>query len=172
MYECFTRFRYWRLPQSIAVFLAVLSVQIVWQGVAYQGLPPVLVQFYIGCEAALAFIMTLFMQVLFVKSHEWFTDHWSYERIGSGLVIFAAMLTGMNAVVISYFSLPLFLLQVIICFGALVGSVPLATVVGAVLGTLIGVAKTVIYGNALCCYINRISCWDGGSCWKVWCGGW
>lgn len=141
LYECFTRFRYWQLPQSMAVFFAVLLVQIVWQGVVYQGLPPVLVQFYIGCEVALAFIMTLFMQVLFVNSYKWFTDHWSYERIGSGLVIFAAMLTGMNAVVIGYFSLPLFLLQAIICFGALVGSVPLATVVGAVLGTLIGVAK-------------------------------
>lgn len=141
LYECLVRFRYWHMPQSIAVFLAVLLVQIVWQGIAYQGLPPVLVQFYIGCEASLAFIMTLFMQVLFVKTYEWFTDHWTYERIGSGLVIFAAMLTGMNAVVIGYFSLPLFLLQIIICFGALVGSVPLGTVVGAVLGTLIGVAK-------------------------------
>ncbi|MFJ7953678.1 SpoIIE family protein phosphatase [Lysinibacillus sp. NPDC096418] len=141
LYECFVRFRYWHMPQSVAVFSAVLLVQIAWQGVAYQGLPPALVQFYIGCEAALALIMTLFMQVLFVKTHEWFTDHWTYERIGSGLVIFAAMLTGMNAVVIGYFSLPLFLLQLIICFAAFVGSVPLATVVGAVLGTLIGVAK-------------------------------
>ena len=141
LYECLVRFRYWQIPKSIAVFLAVLLVQIVWQGIAYQGLPPVLVQFYIGCEAALAMIMTLFMQALFVKTYEWFTDHWTYERIGSSLVVFAAMLTGMNAVVIGYFSLPIFLLQVIICFGAFVGSVPLATVIGAVLGTLIGVAK-------------------------------
>lgn len=105
------------------------------------SLPPVLVQFYVGCEAALALIMTLFMQVLFVNSYEWFTSHWTYEKLGSGLVVFAAMLTGMQAVVISYFSLPIFLLQLLICFGALVGSVPLATVIGAVLGTLIGVAK-------------------------------
>ena len=141
MYECIMRFRYWRLPQSIAVSLAVLLVQIMWQGAMYQGLPPVLVQFYVGCEAALALIMTLFMQVLFVNSYEWFTSHWTYEKLGSGLVVFAAMLTGMQAVVFSYFSLPIFLLQLFICFGALVGSVPLATVIGAVLGTLIGVAK-------------------------------
>ena len=141
LYESLIRFRYWHMPKSIAVFLAVLLVQVVWQGIAYQGLPPVLVQFYIGCEATLALIMTLFMQGLFVKTYEWFTDHWTYERIGSSLVVFAAMLTGMNAVVIGYFSLPLFLLQVIICFGAFVGSVPLATVIGAVLGTLIGIAK-------------------------------
>lgn len=141
LYECIMRFRYWQLPQSIAVSLAVLLVQIMWQGVMYQGLPPVLVQFYVGCEAALALIMTLFMQVLFVNSYEWFTTHWTYEKLGSGLVVFAAMLTGMQTVVISYFSLPIFLLQLFICFGALVGSVPLATVIGAVLGTLIGVAK-------------------------------
>jgi stage II sporulation protein E len=141
MYECIMRFRYWRLPQSIAVSLAVLSVQILWQGIMYQGLPPVLVQFYVGCEVALALIMTLFMQVLFVNSYEWFTSNWTYERLGSALVVFAAMLTGMQAVVISYFSLPIFLLQLLICFGAFVGSVPLATVIGAILGTLIGVAK-------------------------------
>lgn len=141
MYECIRRFRYWQLPQSIAVSLAVLLVQIVWQGLIYQGLPPVLVQFYVGCEAALALIMTLFMQVLFVNSYEWFTSHWTYEKLGSGLVVFAAMLTGMQAAVFSYFSLSIFLLQLFICFGGLVGSVPLATVIGAVLGTLIGVAK-------------------------------
>ncbi|MEK5230268.1 SpoIIE family protein phosphatase [Lysinibacillus sp. FSL K6-0232] len=141
MYECIRRFRYWQLPQSIAVSLAVLLVQIVWQGLIYQGLPPVLVQFYVGCEAALALIMTLFMQVLFVNSYEWFTSHWTYEKLGSGLVVFAALLTGMQAAVFSYFSLSIFLLQLFICFGGLVGSVPLATVIGAVLGTLIGVAK-------------------------------
>lgn len=141
MYECIIRFRYWKLPQSISVALAILLVQMIWQGVMYQGLPPMLVQFYVGCEAALALIMTLFMQVLFVNSYEWFTSHWTYEKLGSGLVVFAAMLTGMQTVVISYFSLPIFLLQLFICFGALVGSVPLATVIGAVLGTLIGVAK-------------------------------
>ena len=141
MYECIMRFRYWKLPKSIAVASAILLVQMIWQGVMYQGLPPVLVQFYVGCEAALALIMTLFMQVLFVNSYEWFTSHWTYEKLGSGLVVFAAMLTGMQTVVISYFSLPIFLVQLFICFGALVGSVPLATVIGAVLGTLIGVAK-------------------------------
>ncbi|MGG2057341.1 SpoIIE family protein phosphatase [Lysinibacillus pakistanensis] len=141
MYECIIRFRYWKLPQSISVALAISLVQMIWQGVMHQGLPPMLVQFYVGCEAALALIMTLFMQVLFVNSYEWFTSHWTYEKLGSGLVFFAAMLTGMQTVVISYFSLPIFLLQLFICFGALVGSVPLATVIGAVLGTLIGVAK-------------------------------
>jgi len=141
MYECIIRFRYWKLPQSISVALAISLVQMIWQGVMHQGLPPMLVQFYVGCEAALALIMTLFMQVLFVNSYEWFTSHWTYEKLGSGLVVFAAMLTGMQTVVISYFSLPIFLLQLFICFGALVGSVPLATVIGAVLGTLIGVAK-------------------------------
>ena len=73
--------------------------------------------------------MTLFMQVLFVNSYEWFTTHWTYEKLGSGLVVFATMLTGMQTVVISYFSLPIFLLRLFICFGALVGSVPLATVI-------------------------------------------
>lgn len=141
MYECIIRFRYWKLPQSISVALAISLIQMIWQGVMHQGLPPMLVQFYVGCEAALALIMTLFMQVLFVNSYEWFTSHWTYEKLGSGLVVFAAMLTGMQTVVISYFSLPIFLLQLFICFGALVGSVPLATVIGAVLGTLIGVAK-------------------------------
>jgi len=141
MYECIIRFRYWKLPQSISVALAISLVQMIWQGVMHQGLPPMLVQFYVGCEAALALIMTLFMQVLFVNSYEWFKSHWTYEKLGSGLVVFAAMLTGMQTVVISYFSLPIFLLQLFICFGALVGSVPLATVIGAVLGTLIGVAK-------------------------------
>jgi len=124
MYECIIRFRYWKLPQSISVALAISLVQMIWQGVMHQGLPPMLVQFYVGCEAALALIMTLFMQVLFVNSYEWFTSHWTYEKLGSGLVVFAAMLTGMQTVVISYFSLPIFLLQLFICFGALVGSVP------------------------------------------------
>ncbi|UZM99632.1 hypothetical protein OL548_05665 [Lysinibacillus sp. MHQ-1] len=116
MYECIMRFRYWRLPQSIAVSLAVLLVQFMWQGAMYQGLPPVLVQFYVGCEAALALIMTLFMQVLFVNSYEWFTSHWTYEKLGSGLVVFAAMLTGMQAVVFSYFSLPIFFIAAFYLF--------------------------------------------------------
>ncbi|GLC90409.1 SpoIIE family protein phosphatase [Lysinibacillus piscis] len=140
-YECLTRWRYLSIPQSVAVPIAVLLVQLLWQSVTYQGFPPLLVQFYVGCEVALALIMTLFMQLLFANAYEWFTSHWTYEKLGAGLVVFAAMLTGMQAVVIGYFSLPIFLLQLFICFGAIVGSVPLATVIGAVLGTLIGIAK-------------------------------
>ena len=94
-------------PKYCGVFSCITSTNNV-AGVMYQGLPPVLVQFYVGCEAALALIMTLFMQVLFVNSYEWFTTHWTYEKLGSGLVVFAAMLTGMQTVVISYFSLPIF----------------------------------------------------------------
>ncbi|MEG0260663.1 MAG: SpoIIE family protein phosphatase [Lysinibacillus sp.] len=141
VFELIMRFRYWRAPQIVAVLLSVLVVQFVWQFATYQGLPPMRIHFYVVSEAVLALIMTRFMYVFFTNVHEWFINSWTYERVGSGLFIFAALLTGMQSIVFGYFSLSIFLLQVVICIGAVVGAVPLATVMGAVLGTLIGVAK-------------------------------
>ena len=164
LYECIMRFRYWQLPQSIAVSLAVLLVQIMWQGVMYQGLPPVLVQFYVGCEAALALIMTLFMQVLFVNSYEWFTTHWTYEKLGSGLVVFAAMLTGMQTVVISYFH-SLFFTAALYLFWRIGWKCSVSNCHWRSARDAYWCGQAFVYWHALGSYLNRIMCRYGSERW-------
>lgn len=141
IYELIVRFRYWKLPTSPAVALSIFLVQFIWQSIAYSGMPPFIVQLYVYYEVILAFFMTIFVRLFFVQPHRFWTTTWSYERVGAGLVILAMALTGMQSVVVSYFALFPFVLHLAIAISALAGGVPIAAMIGTIVGSLVGVSK-------------------------------
>lgn len=141
LFEFFHRFKYWKMPTSVAVIFAIFFGQFIWQGVVHFGMPPLIVQLYVIYEVILAFIATIFMSVFFVKPHQFWTIGWSYERVGAGLVILALALTGMKSIAVYYFALYPFLLHLAIIIAGFTGGVPIATMVATIVGTLIGVAE-------------------------------
>lgn len=141
IYELIVRFRYWNLPTSFAVTLAIFLGQFAWQGVANMGIPPFIVQLYIYYEMILAFFMAIFVKLFFVQPHRFWTTGWNYERVGAGLVILAMVLTGMQSVIVSYFALFPFVLHLAISIAALAGGVPIAAMIASIVGALVGVAK-------------------------------
>lgn len=141
LYELLRRFKYWNLPTSVAVALAIFLGQFAWQTIAHAGMPPFIVQLFVYYEVVLAFFMTIFVQLFFVEPHRFWTSTWSYERVGAGLVLLAVLLTGMQTVVISYFSLFTFVLHLAISIAALAGGVPIAAMVATIVGSLVGVSK-------------------------------
>ena len=128
----------WPLP--VLVILATIVVQICWQGVVYSGWPPLRIQFYVGCEAVLAMLMTIFFQLTLLPPHRFWTSEWTYERTGAAFFILAAMLTGMSSFTVSVFNLAIICLHLTICIAAFVGGVTLSTVVATILGTIVGMA--------------------------------
>ncbi len=141
VFELLCRFKYYKMPASVAIGLSILIIQMPWQSVSYGGVPPFLVLLYVGYEVILAVLMTLFIQLFFVRPHQFWQTEWSYERIGAGFVIAAAMLGGMQSVVIYSLSLTIFTLHLIICIAARVAGVPIATMTATILGALLGVAS-------------------------------
>lgn len=141
VFELLCRFKYYKMPAALAVGMAIMMVQIPWQVVSYGGTPPFLVLLYITYEVVLAVLMTLFIQLFFVRPHLFLQTNWSYERIGAGFVIMAAVLGGMQAVTIYAFSLTIFMLHLIICITARVCGVSVATMTATILGTLLGLAS-------------------------------
>lgn len=141
LFELFRRFKFWKMPISLAVVCSIFFGQFIWQGVAHFGIPPLIVQLYVLYEVILGFIATIFMSVFFVKPHQFWTKGWSYERTGAGLVILALALTGMKSIVISYFSPAIFLLHLMIIVASFTGGVPIATMVATIVGALIGIAE-------------------------------
>ena len=57
-----------KLPLPVLVILATIVVQICWQGVVYSGWPPLRIQFYVGCEAVLAMLMTIFFAAYIIAA--------------------------------------------------------------------------------------------------------
>lgn len=141
LYEFISRFKFWKFPIGISVSLAIFLGQFIWQGIAYAGIPPLIVQLYIYYEVILAFLMTIFVNLFLVQPHRFWAAGWSYERVGAGLVILAMVLTGVQSVVVSYFGLYPFLLHLAICIAAITGGVPIAAMVATIVGALVGVAK-------------------------------
>lgn len=129
-----------KFPLPVLVMLATMAIQICWQGIAYSGWPPLLVQFYVGCEAVLAMLMTIFLQLTLLPPHRFWTSEWTYERTGAAFFIIAAMLTGMSSFTLSIFNLAIICLHVMICVAAFVGGVTLSTVIATILGTIVGMA--------------------------------
>ncbi|CAM5215986.1 Stage II sporulation protein E OS=Ureibacillus acetophenoni OX=614649 GN=SAMN05877842_12416 PE=4 SV=1 [Ureibacillus acetophenoni] len=119
IFELFTRFRYWKLPTSFAVAVAILIGQFAWQTAIHFSFPPFIIQLYIYYEVVLAFFMTIFVQLFFVQPHQFWTKSWNYERVGAGLVILAMALTGMNSIVVSYFGLAPFVMHLAILIAGL-----------------------------------------------------
>lgn len=141
LFELLTRFKYWKMPISLAVVFSIFFSQFFWQGIAHNGIPPFIVQMYVFYEVILAFIATIFMNVFFVQPHRFWTIGWSYERVGAGLVILALALSGMKSFVISYFALYPFLLHLTIIIAAYAGGIPIATMVATIVGALVGIAE-------------------------------
>ncbi|WP_431028602.1 SpoIIE family protein phosphatase [Lysinibacillus sp. LZ02] len=129
-----------KFPLPILVMLATLLVQIAWQGGVYGGWPPLLVQFYVGCEAVLAMVMMIFLQLTLLPPHRFWTSEWTYERAGAAFFILAAMLTGMSSFTLSIFNIAIICLHLVICIAAFVGGVTLSTIVATILGTIVGMA--------------------------------
>lgn len=141
VFELFCRFRFYKMPAAIAVGTSILFVQMLWQTISYSGIPPFLVNLYVGYEVFLAILMTLFMQLFFVRPHLFWQADWSYERIGAGFIVLAALLGGMQSFIVYSLSLPIFMLHLVICIAARVGGVPIAAMTATIVGTLIGVAE-------------------------------
>nr|WP_106782179.1 SpoIIE family protein phosphatase [Lysinibacillus timonensis] len=141
LYELVVRFRYWKIPTSLAVAFAILVGQFVWQTTIHFSFPPFIIQLYIYYEVVLAFFMTIFVQLFFVQPHQFWTKSWNYERVGAGLVILAMALTGMNSIVVSYFGLSPFVLHLAICIAAYAGGVPISSMIAIIVGSLVGVSE-------------------------------
>lgn len=164
VFELVKRFRYYKLPTTLSVATAILIVQAVWQTISYSGPPPMLIQLYVFYEVALAFLMTLFLQVFLLPAHRFFTTEWTYERIGAGFVVLAAVIAGMQSVTISYVGLAPLFLHFLILVAAIVGGVPLATMTATITGTIIGVAKLSFTGMVALYALTGVA---AGSCMKL-----
>ncbi len=146
LYELLTRFRFWKLPTSLAVALAILIGQFAWQTTLHFSIPPFIVQLYIYYEVVLAFFMTIFVQLFFVQPHQFWTKTWNYERVGAGLVILAMALTGMNSIVVSYFGLSPFVMHLAILIAAYAGGVPISAMISIIVGSLVGISELAFTG--------------------------
>lgn len=141
IFELIDRFRYWKVKEAVGVALSIFFGQFIWQGIAHFGIPPMIVQLYIYYEVILAFFMTIFIQLFFVRPHQFWVTNWSYERVGAGLVILAVVLTGMQNISLSYFALFPFVLHLAICIAAKTSGIPIASMVSTIVGALVGVSE-------------------------------
>lgn len=129
------------VPLAIQVTLSIACVQFLWQLAMHQGVPPMLVQFYVISEAVLALVMTLFLSFVIVPKHRFFLTEWTTERVVAAFLVIAVLFTGMTNFTLSFFNLAVISLHVVICIMAVVGGISLATVAGTVLGVVLGMSQ-------------------------------
>lgn len=129
------------IPKSVCMLLAVGVVQIIWQWLSYSGMPPLLVQVYIGYELFFAAVAWLFMQQFFVSFYEFRTKAWSTERLVAGFVVFSLLLIGMQSMNFFYFSLSILVMHMAICLAAIIGGMASSLLMAVVVGMLVGVAQ-------------------------------
>ncbi len=127
-------------PLALRVLLAIGIVQVFWQLMMYQGIPPAIVQFYVASEAILGMVMTLFLSFVLLPTHRFFVMQWNIERLLALFVIAATLLTGMASSTVAFFNIALIIGYVIICIMAVIGGVSLATVAATVFGLVIGMS--------------------------------
>ena len=139
--ESIMRFRYVRVPSSVAMVLSMMSVQAIWQTISYDGIPPSLVQLYVFSELFFAVILLLFMQKMSVPIHEFHTKKWTIEQTVAGLIVVSILITGMQSITLYYFALPIIALHLLICIAGIVGGVAASVIVAVVVGLFVSLAE-------------------------------
>lgn len=139
--EALLRFKYIKLSPYVALTIAIGTVQVIWQVVAYSGFPPLLILFYVMNECFFALIMLFFMNQFFVPLPELKNYEWSKEKVVAMIVVLAGMITGMQSLSFYYFSLPIIFVQLLICIVAAVSTVGATVIFSLSLGLLTGIAN-------------------------------
>lgn len=139
--EGLLRFKYLRLSAYVAVVLTIGLVQMTWQTISYSGFPPLLTLFYILNECVFAVMMLFFMRQFFVSISEIKNYEWTKEKVVALFVVLAGMLIGMQSLTISYFSLPIILMHLLICFVAASSTIGATVIFTLSLGLLTGIAN-------------------------------
>ncbi|MEG0473237.1 MAG: SpoIIE family protein phosphatase [Solibacillus sp.] len=138
--EGILRFKYTRISPYIALTLSIGVIQTIWQVVTYAGIPPLLTQVYVLYEWLFALVMLLLMTQLFVPLSEMKNFQWAKEKVIAMLVVFAAVLVGMQSVTVYYFSLPIIAFHLVLCVVAAVSTVGTTVIFALSMGLLLGVA--------------------------------
>ena len=139
--EGIMRFKYTRISPYIAVTLSIGVIQTVWQVVTYAGIPPLLTQVYVLYEWLFALVMLLLMTQLFVPLSEMKDYQWAKEKVVAVLVLFAAVLVGMQNITVYYFSLPIIAFHLILCVVAAVSTIGTTVIFALSMGLLLGVSN-------------------------------
>lgn len=139
--ELVARFRYIKFPPMAVIAGCYFMVQVIWQIVFHQGIPPFLVQLYIAYEIFFAVVIYVFMKQFFVPIPQFKLVKWTTERVVAGLILIAVLIIGMESIVISYFSLPIICLHLAICVSTLIGGLSASIVVSVIVGMLVGISQ-------------------------------
>lgn len=139
------------LPLVVRVIAGVAGVQVVWQWFSYQKNVPFDVWLAIGYEVLLSAVVTLLLFRVFLPLPQMWLEKWTTERIIGVMVLFALMLTGMQYLLIGYFSIPIVLLQLVLLIAGAVGGVALSTPLAVAAGLLLGLS-TLSYSGMMAVY--------------------
>lgn len=140
-----------RLPIYLSIPLAIASVQSVWQLVSYQQNVPLDVWLAIGYETVLSGIVAMLLFRVFLPLPRLWVEKWTTERIIGLMMLFALMLTGMQYLLIGYFSVPIILLQLSLLIAGAVGGAALSTPIAVAAGLLLGLS-TLSYSGMMAVY--------------------
>lgn len=145
VFELLIRFKYLRIPMVVAVVLSVFTGQYLWRLISDGVSLTIEMWLFIAYEVMLAGCMVLFLRILFIPKSLFFI-RWSQERIVAGFVFLAAVLIGLQLLMILNVHIGTVLFQFLICIAAAVGGISLAIVVATVIGTLIGMSELTLSG--------------------------
>lgn len=139
------------LPLIARIAVASLGVQSIWQLVSYQRNVPLDVWLAVGYEALLSVIVTILLFRVFYPLPQMWLEKWTTERIIGVMILFALMLTGMQYLLIGYFSVPIVLMQLVLLTAGAVGGVALSTPLAVAAGLLLGLS-TLSYSGMMAVY--------------------
>jgi len=145
VFELLVRFKYLRFPMVVAVVLSVFTGQYLWRLISDGLSLTIEMWLFIAYEVILAGCMALFLRILFIPKNLFYI-RWSQERIVAGFVFLAAVLIGLQPLMVLNVHIGTVLFQFLICIAAAVGGVSLAIVVATVIGTLIGMSELTLSG--------------------------
>lgn len=140
-----------KLPLLPRIALAMVSVQVTWQYISYQQQVPLDIWLAIGYEVVLSLVVTLLLFRVFLPLPKLWVEKWTTERIVGLMMLFALMLTGMQYMLIGYFSAPIILLQLSLLIAGAVGGAALSTPIAVAAGLLLGLS-TLSYSGMMAVY--------------------
>lgn len=140
-----------KLPIVLRVVLGVGIVQIAWQWISYQKRIPVDIWMAIGSEVVLSGVVVMLLFRVFYPLPQMWLEKWTTERIIGMMVLFALLLTGMQYMLVGYFSVPIVLMQLTLLVAGAVGGVALSTPLAVAAGLLLGIS-TLAYSGMMAVY--------------------
>ncbi|WP_342527501.1 SpoIIE family protein phosphatase [Chryseomicrobium sp. FSL W7-1435] len=140
-----------KVPLLPRITLSMLIVQVTWQWVSYGQQVPLDVWLAIGYEVVLSVIVAMLLFRVFLPLPKMWVEKWTTERIVGLMMLFALMLTGMQYMLVGYFSVPIILLQLSLLVAGAVGGAALSTPIAVAAGLLLGLS-TLSYSGMMAVY--------------------